>query len=279
VVATKNKITTKYKAYLQKKPTSKNTKMNMKSIISFCTICIVSVMAGSNSRSNETTALDANPGAIDNFNKFIATEIPQITEALQGVMPATYGDCGSDSPPQPCEGNSALFYKHKSWAYKATARWISGLKTIAFDTIKVGADANGNLNTVIGAGHFDQLPASIHIEECFTFDKCSNMWDNTGACCGSNKHFQLTLNVKCDPSTKKLEYIDLGNLALDDFKITESIAGISLPSYDISSSVHGAASGLLGKYLTDAFIPFNGTKVTIVNFLNDYGSDFLNSLC
>ena len=64
----------------------------------------------------------SNAENIDQFNKFIATEIPTITKALQGVIPASYGDCASNSPPQPCQDKgSDLFYKHKSWAYKATA--------------------------------------------------------------------------------------------------------------------------------------------------------------
>ena len=222
---------------------------------------------------------DANDN-IDQFNKFIATEIGTITEALQNVIPASYGDCGRHSPPQPCQDKgSDLFYTHKSWAYKATARWIAGLKTIAFDSIKVGADADGNLNSVVGAGHFENLPVSIHIEECFTFDKCSNMWDNSDACCGSDKHFAVTIDVKCDSSTKRLEYLNLGKLDLDDFKITESLGKLSLPSYDITNSVHGAASGVLGDYLSEAFIPYNGTKVTIVDYLNANRGDFLNSLC
>jgi len=235
-------------------------------------------------RQNATSTLHANVSDandnIDQFNKFISTQIGTITEALQNIIPASYGDCGSDSPPQPCQDKgSDLFYKHKSWAYKATARWIAGLKTIAFDSIKVGADADGNLNSVVGAGHFDKLPVSIHIDECFTFDKCSTMWDNSDACCGSDKHFAVTIDVKCDPSTKRLEYLNLGKLDLDDFKITESLGKVSLPSYDITSSVHDAASGVLGDYLSEAFIPYNGTKVTIVDYLNENGGDFLNSLC
>ena len=223
--------------------------------------------------------VQAEPGAIDSFNQFISSQIPTVTTALQGVMPASYGNCG-DNPPQSCQDKGGdLFYEHKKWEYKAWARWITGLNAIAFDALRVTADSEGNLNGVYGSGSFADLPASIEIDECFTFDKCSVLWDNTDACCGSDKHFDLTLNVKCNADTKKLEYIDFGSLNLDSFKITESLGPIKLAQVDITDDVHDAATGVITDYMTRAFIPYNGTKLTVVDFLNAYGEAFLSTLC
>ena len=81
---------------------------------------IIAMWSTVNGRTLDTNV--SNAENIDQFNKFIATEIPSITKGLQGVIPASYGDCASNSPPQPCQDKgSDLFYKHKSWAYKATA--------------------------------------------------------------------------------------------------------------------------------------------------------------
>lgn len=221
----------------------------------------------------------ADPGAIDGFNQFISSQVPTVTAALQGVMPASYGNCVDDAP-TPCEDKGDyLFYQHKSWAYKAWARWITGLNTISFDTLKVTADEEGNLNGVYGAGSFKNLPASIAIDECFTFDKCSKVWDNEDACCGSDKHFDLTLDVKCDDANKSLVYIDFGELNIDTFEITESFGPVKLAQVDITNDVHDAAKGVITDYMTKAFIPYNGTTLTITDFLNAYGRDFLQTLC
>merc|ERR1719359_2676136 len=134
--------------------------------------------------------------------------LPNVTALAQQHIPASYGNCGSNSPPAPCEGNGDLFYKHKSWKYKAFARWVSGLKSVSFSSVVLTNSTTGALNGLSAAGAFASLPASIYVGECFTFDKCSELWDNRGACCGANKHFSFEVDVQCNSTSHELQ--DLG---------------------------------------------------------------------
>merc|ERR1711935_743165 len=217
------------------------------------------------------------------FNKLIAMELPLINTNIQKVMPASYGNCGASTAsgpaPAPCHDTGAdLFKVHKSWAYRAEARWISGLNSITFDSI-VLANTTGALDGLQANGHFASLPTSIHIEQCVTFDMCTKLWDNTGACCGNNKHFSFTVGIACDTATHGLKDMGLKGLTIDQFEVTESIAGIDLPSEDITDPVHAALVQVLSGYLAKPFISNNGTEETLVQYLNDAGSYYVSQLC
>jgi len=118
-------------------------------------------------------------------------------------------------------------------------------------------------------GLFDQLPLSLWIGECFTFDQCSILWDNTYGCCGTNKHFVANITVNCQNAYPFLNDIRLTNLYLDKFEITEKIIGININVDDITSAVNSVVSNLVTDYLSkESFIPYNGTKVTLLEFVN-----------
>merc|ERR1712166_563643 len=217
------------------------------------------------------------------FNKLIAMELPLINTNIQKVMPASYGNCGASTAsgpaPAPCQDTGAnLFQVHKSWAYKAEARWISGLNSISFDAIAL-TNTTGALDGPQASGHFASLPTSIHIEQCATFDKCTKLWDNTHACCGDNKHFSFTVGIACNPTTHGLNDLGLKALTIDEFEIAENIGPISLPAKDITDPVHAAMVQVLSAYLTTPFISNNGTKETLVQYLNDAGSYYVSQLC
>lgn len=170
-------------------------------------------------------------------------------------------------------------------------RWVTGLNTINFTSIVLtnssGSGMSGltNLNLHAGldglhaTGQFANLPASIKISQCVTFDKCTMIWDNTGACCGPNKQFSFDVKLACDPSTHNLDDMGLSNVVIDKFEITESIAGIDLPSQDITDPVHSAVVGQLTKYLTQPFISHDGKQLTLVQYLNLVGHDYIAQLC
>merc|ERR1712072_57295 len=120
-------------------------------------------------------------------------------------------------------------------------------------------DSSGVLNALVANGSFANLPASIRIEERFTFDQCSNLWDNTGACCGENKGFSFELGISCNATSKNLVDMGLKSLTIDAFELTESIAGIDLPAVDITKAVHDALVGVLNGFLEKPFISYNGT--------------------
>ena len=138
---------------------------------------------------------------------------------------------------------------------------------------------NARMQGLTVSGFFEKLPASLHVQECFTFDQCSTVFDNTDACCGTDKHFTAAMNVECANTTKDIQFVSLGNLHIDDFEITESFGPVKLPSYDVTGPVHDAAVVVLDHYLTDPVLPLNGTDVTLIDFLNYYGKDILPQLC
>jgi hypothetical protein len=76
------------------------------------------------------SSVSGDNGILDLLNGLIASQLPAINSAVVSAVPQSYGNCGSNSPPQPCVGTTDLYYVHKSWEYKAIARWISGLKSI-----------------------------------------------------------------------------------------------------------------------------------------------------
>jgi hypothetical protein len=218
------------------------------------------------------------PGAapdpyIQELNKLISAAIPYATSLLQQNLPESYGNCGDHSPPQPCSGNANLYYEHKKYEYKVFARWISGLKSVNVTSAPVARTMSpaprGAMITVDGV--FASLPTSIYIGECFTFDKCSILWDNTHGCCGSNKHFSVELQLECSAnnSTNPLAGLVVAGVKLDKFEITEKIVGIKINVDDITNSVQKAVGSLLTGLGNTPVIPGpNNTKLTILQFLN-----------
>jgi len=146
--------------------------------------------------------LGQSPG-IELLNRLLAQNLPAINALAVSEIPASYGDCGSHGPPMPCDNVGDLYTVHKHWEYKAVARWITGLKSLNLSSI-VFSQVNGSASTgtsvlLSARGLFGDLPASLYIGECFTFDQCSVLWDNTHGCCGSNKHFELQAAAVCSP--------------------------------------------------------------------------------
>ena len=170
----------------------------------------------------------AGDGVLDLLNALVAKELPSINKELITHIPQTYGDCTSKSPPAPCVGSTNLYYVHKSWEYKAIGRWITGLKSINISDI-LFSKTNNNTDPKISltvAGLFGELPLSLYIGECFTFDQCSILWDNTHGCCGDNNHFKISIDAVCGrPSTVgnqtnyPIDHLAVGSITLDKFEI------------------------------------------------------------
>eukprot|EP01126_Amoeba_proteus_P037612 TRINITY_DN3890_c0_g1_i2.p1 TRINITY_DN3890_c0_g1~~TRINITY_DN3890_c0_g1_i2.p1 ORF type:complete len:281 (+),score=48.43 TRINITY_DN3890_c0_g1_i2:106-843(+) len=212
-----------------------------------------------------------NSSIIDLLNNLVKAKLPDINTEIHNVVPHSYGDCNSNSPPQPCacsSGCSNLYYIHKAWEYKAYARWISGLDTGQLTSVVFSVPTPLTVEVDI-KGVFGSLPLSLWIGECFTFDQCLKLWDNTEGCCGSNKHFEVQASLFCNNTFPYLRSAQLNSLYLDDLEITEKIIGISINIQDITNSIKTVVSGLLTDYLsTQRFINLNGTQVTLLDFLN-----------
>lgn len=124
-------------------------------------------------------------------------------------------------------------------------------------------------------GLFASLPVSIYIGECFTFDQCSILWDNTHACCGSSIHFTVDATIVCAASQSAANYpidhISLTGVTVDKLEITEKISGININVKDITDAVASKVSDVIKTYLTTKkFLPGpNSTDVTLVGYLNN----------
>jgi hypothetical protein len=223
-------------------------------------------------------------GGVDGFNKLIALELGLLNSKLQAVIPASYGNCGASTSsgpaPTPCQDTGDnLWHVHKHWEYDAEVRWVTGLNTLDFTSVVLTNTSGTGLDGVMGNGTFAELPASVHIEQCATFDKCTKLWDNTHACCGKNKKFGFKVAVGCDTNTHQLTATSLKSLYIDDFELQENIGVISLPAADITDAIHGVLVEQLTKYLTQPVISHNNTEVTLVQYLNDVGAYYVNQLC
>eukprot|EP01124_Arcella_intermedia_P022872 TRINITY_DN3503_c0_g1_i1.p1 TRINITY_DN3503_c0_g1~~TRINITY_DN3503_c0_g1_i1.p1 ORF type:complete len:251 (+),score=40.34 TRINITY_DN3503_c0_g1_i1:24-776(+) len=210
---------------------------------------------------------------LDFINALIKVNLNNINTAIQAHVPESFGACeGDNNPPLPCACNSNppcgyLYYIHKPWLYMAYARWISGLKTGSLTTVFFNASSSSEI-TVDIQGLFASLPLSLWIGECFTFDQCSILWDNTDACCGTQKHFEVNVAVDCQNTYPYLQNIRLTNVLLDKFEITEKIIGIPINLEDITGTISEVVSTLLINYLTVETFPYNGTSVTVLEWAN-----------
>jgi len=208
---------------------------------------------------------------IDIINQLVVANLGKLNEALHQNIPESLGACSENGPPLPCTcmpGCVDLYNIHKSWEYKAQARWITGLRSGNITSI-VFSDAGAVISVAV-KGLFQQLPLSLYIAECLTFDQCVKLWDNTDGCCGNNKNFGADIVVDCKNAYPYLYNIRLAGLTLDHFEITEKIIGISVDLKDITDTVEAAVSSVLTDYLTkEIFIPYNGTKVSLLDFANN----------
>jgi hypothetical protein len=208
--------------------------------------------------------------SIAKINSVLKEKLPWLEEELVGELPNSYGKCSEDAP-TPCIGDSDLYYEHKAWLYEAEMYWISGIKTLELDSA-VASSISGGLSLSI-KGLIKELPAKIRIAECLTFNDCVDLWDNTDGCCGSDKHFEVKVTATCgsvsDPNP--LTGFSVDSVSLDSIEITEKIIGITVDVASITDEVKDQVSSVLKEYLTTKkIITLNGSKVTLVDYLNNY---------
>jgi hypothetical protein len=234
---------------------------------------VTSAVAAPTNTTDPTFAPVQNLGApsklSDLLNPIISAFLPVINKSMV-ELPAAYGDC-SHSEPQPCINKGDLYYKHKSWQYKVRARWIGGLNTGSITSATFGPGPDGSTLRLDLAGVFAQLPVNIEIDECFTFDKCSKLWDNHSGCCGSNKHFSVSVEAKCQPAKPYLSTASVTALKTDSIHLSESIGPIKFNVADLTGAIKSAAQGLLKDLLTShPFIPYNGQTYSIVGLVESF---------
>jgi len=218
------------------------------------------------------------------LNSMLESALPGINTEVKSKIPASIGACSmnsdrrrrrrrTQSAPQPCSGGDCqwLFYEHKSWAYTVFARWLGGLKSIQFtDAIASRPSSSKGLKLNV-KGYFGSLPLSLYVGECATFDQCSKLWDNTHACCGTNKHFDISVSAICSSDLSKgpIDRLEVSGVDLDKIEVTEKIVGIKFNVKNLTDKVRDEIKKRLGSVLTDQeIVKVNGKKVTLKEFLN-----------
>jgi len=218
------------------------------------------------------------------LNSMLEKALPTINTEVKSKIPASVGACSmnsdrrrrrrrTQSAPQPCSGGDCkwLFYQQKSWAYKVFARWLGGLKSVEF-TDAIASRPSSSKGLVLNVkGYFGSLPLSLYVGECGTFNVCSKLWDNTHACCGTNKHFDISVSAICSSDLSKgpIDRLEVSKVDLDKIEVTEKIAGISFNMKDLTDTVRDEVTKRLGSFLTDQeIVKVNGKTVTLKEFLN-----------
>jgi len=167
--------------------------------------------------------------------------------ALLDALPASIGDCSSGAP-TPCIGDSSLFSQHKPFLYKAEAHWIGGLNTLSITGYEFARNVgSAGINFRVD-GKFDELPLSLYIGHCLFFDRCKKLWDNTDACCGTEKKFSVNISMACAEDFT-IDSFQLNSLDLDPFEIKEAIFGFDVKLMDITNQVKKEIEPMITKYL------------------------------
>ncbi|KAF4673904.1 hypothetical protein FOL47_009935 [Perkinsus chesapeaki] len=216
------------------------------------------------------------PVDLDVINLSLRGNLPLINGALQATLPSSLGACTSDSmhlAPKPCVGNSSLYYVRER-VYEVNARWVSGLKTTKLDNIYLSVPQENRLALSI-EGVIGELPLSLFVGQCVTPDtwftgRCDKLWDNTDACCGTDKHFQVVLQSVCSEEYPFVRQITVENISVQQITIQEQFLGlISISLSDVTTTLQEALTKELQPFLmNNAFIPWGGQTLSLGELIN-----------
>ena len=217
----------------------------------------------------------ANPVDIDKINTALRANIGIINSALQGSLPRTVGNCSDPGALnlQPCIGNAPLYYNKDR--YEVEARWLSGVNTAEIEAIVLSAPVGGKLALSI-SGKMNDIPMSLAIGECFTPDvyvtgTCDKLWDNTDACCGRNKHFNVVVVAECFGDFPFVRNISMSKVGLDPIVISVSVIGFKINLEDVTEKVRSSLEEVIRPYLSDkAFIQWGDKDppLTLADLVN-----------
>ena len=216
-----------------------------------------------------------NPVDIDKINTALRANLEIINSALQGSLPRTVGDCTDPGALnlQPCVGGAPLYYNKER--YEIKARWVTGVNTAHLDAIVLSAPVKQKLALSI-AGQIDSIPMSLGIGECFTPDvyvtgQCDKIWDNTDACCGTNKRFSITVIADCFEDFPFVRNISINKVGLDPIVISVSVIGFKINLEDVTDKVKNAITDVLEPYVSEkAFISWGDQDppLTLADLVN-----------
>jgi hypothetical protein len=216
-----------------------------------------------------------NPVDIDKINTALRANLGIINSALEGSLPRTVGNCSDPGALnlQPCVGDAPLYYNKDR--YEIEARWLTGVNTAHLEAIVLSAPVKQKIALTI-AGQMENIPMSLGIGECFTPDvyitgKCDKIWDNTDACCGSNKRFSIVVIADCFEDFPFVRNIAINKVGLDPIVISVSVIGFKVNLEDVTEKIRLALTNVLQPYVSDkAFINWGDKEpaLTLADLVN-----------
>ena len=189
------------------------------------------------------------PVDLDKINTALRANLGIINSALSSSLPRTVGNCTDPGALNllPCVGETPLYYNKDR--YEVEARWLTGVNTARLDAIVLSSPIKNKLALSI-AGAMESIPMSLSIGECFTPDvyitgKCDKLWDNTDACCGSNKRFSIVVIADCFEEFPFVRNINISKVGIDPIVISVSVIGFKIDLEDVTEKVRGAIEEVL----------------------------------
>ena len=216
-----------------------------------------------------------NPVDIDRINTALRANLEIINSALESSLPRTVGNCSDPGALnlQPCVGDAPLYYD--KGRYEVEARWLTGVNSARLDAIVLSAPVKQKLALTI-SGAMAAIPMSLAIGECFTPDvyvtgQCDRIWDNTDACCGTNKRFSISVLADCFEDFPFVRNIAIGKIGLDPIVISVSVIGFKIDLEDVTEKVRAALTEVIQPYMADkAFIQWGDkdAPLTLADLVN-----------
>jgi hypothetical protein len=187
-----------------------------------------------------------------------------------------------------------LYYERSRWL-EVKARWVSGINNARLDSAILSVPADHRLSFAIEGRIAGELPLSLKIGQCFNpaawiTGKCTTLWDNTSACCGSDKSFTVIIDAECNDSegsTVSLPHqislakddglsgkdgnnlmfirnVSMRSLHIEPLVVQESLLGLfTINVKDITSSVQESIMQLLSPFIFSEhprrFIPWSSS--------------------
>lgn len=214
------------------------------------------------------------PFDLDKINTALRANLEIINSALGSSLPRTVGNCSDPGALNllPCVGDAPLYYNKDR--YEVEARWLTGVNAARLEAIVLSAPVKNKLALSI-AGAMESIPMSLAIGECFTPDvyvtgKCDKIWDNTEACCGKNKRFNIVVIADCFEEFPFVRNITISKVGIDPIVISVNVIGFKVDLEDVTEKVRGALTEVLQPYVSSkAFIQWGDKDpLTLADLVN-----------
>eukprot|EP00667_Euglena_gracilis_P004677 EG_transcript_4703 len=197
-------------------------------------------------------------------NAALGRYLPEVNSALAATLPESVGACAT--APAPCLERGDLYHE-KGMLYEVRARWISGLRSTKVQSLVVSTPQYGTLEVALNAV-IKSLPMSVYVGYIIPHATEGPLWDDTTACCGSDKRLQVVFRADCSERPPYVQHFTIRNVSVDLLAVHQSILGIEVQLADITEAAKGAVVEFFRPFLKgEAFIPWQTETLTLGQLL------------